>query len=87
MLKECLLALKVRLKKALNLFEDDESQKNGLDVLNHIKELKDGNENATLIMLDPFGQSNIVSDNVEILEIPEDELRELKTGFSYIEDT
>ncbi|WP_305512635.1 ZPR1 zinc finger domain-containing protein [Methanobrevibacter sp. V14] len=74
-------------KKALNLFEDDESQKNGLDVLNHIKELKDGNENATLIMLDPFGQSNIVSDNVEILEIPEDELRELKTGFSYIEDT
>ena len=41
---------------------------------------------ATLIILDPFGQSNIVSDDVEILEIPEEELKELKTGFSHIEN-
>ncbi len=73
-------------KKALMLFEDDESQKNGKKALNQIQELKKGNGTATLIILDPFGQSNVVSENVEILEIPEEELHNLKTGFSHIED-
>lgn len=73
-------------KKALNLFDDAESQKNAKNTLIQIQELKKGNGTATLIILDPFGQSNIVSDNVEILEIPEEELRDLKTGFSHIEE-
>ena len=73
-------------EKALNMFEDEESQVNGKNTLNQIQELKKGNGTATLIILDPFGQSKIVSDSAEILEIPEDELRELKTGFSVIED-
>ena len=73
-------------KKALKLFDDDESQKNAKNTLKQIEELKNGNGTATLIIQDPFGQSNIVSDNVEILEIPEEELRDLKTGFSHIED-
>lgn len=73
-------------KKALNLFDDAESQQNGKDTLNKIQELKKGNGTATLIILDPFGQSNIVSENTEILEIPEAELHDLKTGFSHIED-
>ena len=73
-------------KKALNLFDDDESQKNAKKTLYEIQELKKGNGTATLIILDPFGQSNIVSDAVEISEIPEEELNDLKTGFSYIEN-
>ena len=73
-------------KKALNMFEDEESQKNGKEILGQIQELKKGNRTATLEILDPFGQSNIVSENVEILEIPEEELRDLKTGFSHIEE-
>lgn len=73
-------------KKALNLFDDEESQINGKKALNQIQELKKGNGTATLIILDPFGQSNVVSENVEILEIPEEELHNLKTGFSHIED-
>ena len=73
-------------KKALSLFDDAESQKNGKITLNKIQELKKGNGTATLEILDPFGQSNIVSENVEILEIPEEELSELKTGFSHIEN-
>lgn len=71
--------------KAINLFEDDESQKNAKIALENIRELKKGNGTATLIMLDPFGQSNIVSEKVEISEIPEEELKQLKTGFSHIE--
>ena len=73
-------------KKALNLFEDVESQKNAKIALNELQELKKGNNTATLIILDPFGQSNVVSENVEVMEIPEEELRGLKTGFSIIED-
>lgn len=73
-------------KKALNLFDDEESQNNAKNTLTHIQELKKGNGTATLIILDPFGQSNIVSENVKVLEIPEDELHNLKTGFSHIED-
>ena len=72
-------------KKALNLFDDEESQKNAENTLKEIQELKKGNGTATLIILDPFGQSNIVSDRAEILEIPEEELHGLKTGFSIIE--
>ncbi len=73
-------------KKALNLFDDEQSQKNEKNTLKQIEELKKGNGTATLIIMDPFGQSNIVSENVEISEIPEEELRELKTGFSHIEE-
>ncbi|WP_407412945.1 ZPR1 zinc finger domain-containing protein [Methanobrevibacter sp.] len=73
-------------KKAMNLFDDAESQKNAENTLNNILELKKGNGTATLIIHDPFGQSNIVSENVKIEEIPEEELRELKTGFSHIEE-
>ena len=73
-------------KKALNLFDDEQSQINAKNTYEQIQELKNGNGNATLIILDPFGQSKIVSDSTEILEIPEEELHDLKTGFSYIED-
>lgn len=73
-------------KKALNLFEDEQSQINAKNALAQIQELKKGNGTATLIIQDPFGQSKIVSDSAEVLEIPEEELRELKTGFSHIED-
>ena len=73
-------------KKALNLFDDDESQKNAKNTLKQIQNLKEGTETATLVILDPFGQSNIVSDSAEILDIPEEELKDLKTGFSHIED-
>lgn len=74
------------IKKALNLFEDAQSQINAKNALSQIQELKEGNGTATLIIQDPFGQSKIVSDSAEVLEIPEEELRELKTGFSHIED-
>ena len=73
-------------KKAMQLFEDEQSQINAQNTLSAIQELIKGNGTATLIIDDPFGQSNIVSDDVEISEIPEDELKNLKTGFSHIED-
>lgn len=73
-------------KKALQLFDDDQSQENAKNTLANIQELKKGNGTATLIIQDPFGQSNIVSESVEVTEIPDEELQNLKTGFSHIED-
>ena len=73
-------------KQALHLFNDNTSQKNAQLVLNDLKSLVNGEKTATLIIEDPFGQSNVVSDDVEILDIPEEELKLLKTGFSIIED-
>lgn len=73
-------------KKALNLFDDAQSQENAKKTLKNIQELKKGNGTATLIMLDPFGQSNVVSEKVEISEIPEEELKHLKTGFYDIKE-
>ena len=73
-------------KKAMQLFEDDESQKNAKTTLSAIQELIKGNGTATLIIDDPFGQSNIVSDDVEISEIPQEILNDLKTGFTNIEE-
>ena len=72
--------------KAMNLFDDEQSQTNAKNTLAEIRELIKGNGTATLIIDDPFGQSNIVSGDVKISEIPEDELKNLKTGFSHIED-
>lgn len=72
--------------QALNLFCDEESQKNAKITLEKIEDLIAGKSEAKLIIEDPFGQSNIVNDNVEILPIPEDELKELKTGFTFIEN-
>lgn len=73
-------------KKAMQLFEDDESQKNAKTTLAAIQELIKGNGTATLIIDDPFGQSNIVSDDVVISEIPQEILNDLKTGFTNIEE-
>lgn len=73
-------------KKAMQLFEDDESQKNAKTTLSAIQELIKGNGTATLIIDDPFGQSNIVSDDVVISEIPQEILNDLKTGFTNIEE-
>lgn len=73
-------------KKALKLFNDEESIENANNILEKLDNLIDGTEEASLVILDPFGQSNIVSDEAEVFEIPEEELAELKTGFTIIED-
>lgn len=71
-------------KRALNLFDDVESQKNAKETLKKLDSLKTGESIATLIIHDPFGQSNIVSDDTKIEEISEEELGDLKTGFTIL---
>jgi zinc finger protein len=72
-------------KKALKIFDDDESQKNGLKILEKLSLLSKGDIDATLIIEDPFGQSNIMDIDVKKEKLTEDELKNLKTGFTIFE--
>lgn len=74
------------IKHALAIFDDEESQKNGKEILKKLDYLLDGTLNATLIIEDPFGQSNIMDINVKEEELTKEELKNLKTGFTFIED-
>ncbi|KZX14893.1 ZPR1 zinc-finger domain protein [Methanobrevibacter cuticularis] len=72
--------------RALTIFDDDESQKNGLAILEKLDKLIAGMLEATLIIEDPFGQSNLMDINVKKEELTKEELKNLKTGFAIIED-
>ena len=73
-------------KKALVIFDDEESQKNGLAILEKLSSLAKGDIDATLMIEDPFGQSNIIDINTEQNPLTEEELKCLKTGFTIIEE-
>jgi len=73
-------------KKALAIFEDEESQKNGQLILEKLNQLANGEIEATLIIEDPFGQSNIMDIKVKKDSLTEEELKHLKTGFTIIEE-
>jgi len=73
-------------KQALTIFNDEESQKNGLAILEKLSLLANGEINATLIIEDPFGQSNIMDINAKKEPLNDEELKNLKTGFTIIEE-
>lgn len=74
------------IKQALIVFDDEKSQKNGSDILRKIFLLANGELNATLIIKDPFGHSNIMDMNVKKESLTYEELKHLKTGFTLIEE-
>jgi len=73
-------------KKALAIFDDEESQKNGKAILEKLSKLVNGEIEATLIIEDPFGQSNIMDISVKKEDLTEEELKHLKTGFTIFEE-
>ncbi|WP_409201058.1 ZPR1 zinc finger domain-containing protein [Methanobrevibacter sp. DSM 116169] len=73
-------------KRALKLFCDGESLENAEKILIKLEELKEGKIKAKLIIEDPFGQSNIVSPDTITTPLSEEELKNLKTGFTIIEE-
>ncbi len=73
--------MKKEWKKALKIFDDDESQKNGLKILEKLSLLSKGDIDATLIIEDPFGQSKIMDIDVKKEELTEEELKKFKNWF------
>lgn len=81
-----IVRFKEGVKQALTIFDDEESQKNGLTILKKLSLLANGEINATLIIEDPFGQSNIMDMNTKKEPLTDEELKHLKTGFTIIEE-
>ncbi|MDR1721504.1 MAG: ZPR1 zinc finger domain-containing protein [Methanobrevibacter sp.] len=75
----------IAVKRALVLFEDEESQKNGNIILEKIKKVLNGELNVDLILEDPFGQSKVMGLNVKERPLSKEELKHLKTGFTIID--
>jgi zinc finger protein len=73
-------------KRALNLFCEEESQINAQKTLKNLEKLKNEEIEGTLVIEDPFGQSKISDTHAIITPLSEEELKDLKTGFTIIED-
>lgn len=73
-------------KRALALFSEEESTANAQKILESLEDLKNGKIECTLIIKDPFGQSNIVDSSVVKSPLTKDELKDLKTGFTVMEE-
>lgn len=73
-------------ERALNMFEDDLSQKNGKKVLENLNKVLDGEMETLLLIEDPFGQSKIMDVRAKTEPLTDEELKNLKTGFTVIEE-
>lgn len=70
---------------ALKFVEDNESQQNGLKILEEIEKVKNGEREVELIIEDPFGHSIIIHDDAEHRKLTPEEINYLKTGFIVFE--
>lgn len=71
-------------RKALTLFKDDESQKRCNEVIDNLDSVLNGDLEVTLIIEDPFGQSKIMDLETEEVLLSPDEVKDLKTGYTVI---
>ena len=73
-------------ERALNMFKDDLSQENGKKVLENLNKVLNGEMETLLLIEDQFGQSKIMDVRAKTEPLTDEELKNLKTGFTVIED-
>lgn len=73
-------------ERALNMFKDDLSQENGKKVLENLNKVLNGEMETLLLIEDPFGQSKIMDVHAKTEPLTDEELKNLKTGFTVIEE-
>ena len=72
-------------ERALNMFTDETSQQNGKMVLENLHKILDGELETLLLIEDPFGQSKIMDVRAKTEPLTDEELKNLKTGFTVID--
>lgn len=72
--------------RALNMFQDEDSQENGRIVLENLEKILNGELETELLIEDPFGQSQIMNIRTKSEPLTEEELKDLKTGYTIIDD-
>ncbi len=74
----------VRIKEVVEMgydfAETNEQREKATAILAMIEKIISGNEEATMIIEDPFGNSAILSERAKVAELDEEEVKELKTG-------
>lgn len=81
-----LVRFKEATERALNMFHDETSQKNGKIVLDNIEKVLNGELETLLLIEDPFGQSKIMDIKAKSEPLTKEELKNLKTGFVVIDE-
>lgn len=71
---------------ALNWAEDLELKENALKILEQIENIKKGEDKATLIIEDPFGNSMIIHDNAFKRKLKAEEIKSLKNSLTIVEN-
>jgi zinc finger protein len=65
--------------------ETEEQKKKAEELRERIKKLKEGKDEATLILIDPLGHSAIIGDGVEEETLSEEEIEKLKEGIVIVD--
>ncbi|MBR5503993.1 MAG: ZPR1 zinc finger domain-containing protein [Methanobrevibacter sp.] len=73
-------------QRALLMFDDDESQRNAKIVLEKLNKVLAGELETLLLIEDPFGQSKIMDIRAKTEPLTDEELKNLKTGFTIIDE-
>lgn len=81
-----LIRFKEATERALKMFQDELSQKNGTKLLNNIEKVLNGEMKTLLLIEDPFGQSKIMDIKAKSEPLTKEELKNLKTGFVVIDE-
>ena len=81
-----LIRFKEATERALRMFTDEGSQKNGKMVLEKINQVLAGELETLLLIEDPFGQSKIMDIRAKTEPLSDEELKHLKTGFTVIDE-
>lgn len=68
-------------KTALSWAEDETSKQNAQKILEALKGIRTGNQQATLIIEDPFGHSLIEDEDAVVSKLTPEEVNDLETGF------
>jgi zinc finger protein len=68
------------------MFKDDLSQENGKKVLENLNKVLNGEMETLLLIEDPFGQSKIMDVRAKTEPLTDEELKNLKTGFTVIDE-
>lgn len=77
---------KKAVQTALSWAEDENAQKNAVQILEYIEEVKNGQKKVTLIVEDPFGHSIIIHEDALKSELSTAEIEKLKTGYITFEN-
>ena len=73
-------------ERALLMFDDEESQKNAKIVLEKLNQVLAGELETLLLIEDPFGQSKIMDVRAKTEPLTDEELKNLKTGFTVLDE-